>query len=277
VGIAQTLKVDMRVLLSSLLVLFSFTVNADKFIVASQNLSYYPHYDFRSPVDKGLVWAILEAYAHDRGHEFKYLSMPVLRLQKEVLKGSVDLIYPDHPTWTNPISTAEQKIFSSIITTTIAGTLVKPHQYRKPIESIKELSIPLGFSPLYWEPRISNGQLRLISTNDSITALELLHLGRSDAADCDYYVAQHLLSLYPNFQPMLFDPGLPIKEIEFMFSTVSNPELVADIDLFIQQNPQVISELKLRYGIVNPTQTLETIKEAARAYDETHHLNDFAQ
>ena len=35
---------------------------AERFIVGAQNLSYFPHYDFESDVDKGVGWAILEPF-----------------------------------------------------------------------------------------------------------------------------------------------------------------------------------------------------------------------
>ena len=45
-------------------------------------------YDFTSKVDKGVGWAILEAFSDASGHEFVYLDMPVRRLQIELNKGN---------------------------------------------------------------------------------------------------------------------------------------------------------------------------------------------
>lgn len=255
--------ITMRIFVLLLIIVSPLSL-AERFVVASQNLSYYPHYDFRSPSNKGYGWALLEAYAKESGHSFEYIAMPVLRLQRELLKGSVDLIYPDHPKWTNPVSKASQKHFSLPVVTTLAGTWVKPEQYLQPIDNIKKLGIPYGFSPRYWEQRINAGKLTLVGTNDSISALKLVEMGRVEAADCDYHVAKHLLALHPDLGPMKFDPTLPSKPVDFHLSTVHQVKLIEDINQFVLQHPALIARLKQQYGITDPTQTLLSIKQSIR-------------
>ena len=54
-------------------------VQAEKYIVASQDFNYYPHYNFQSETEKGLIWAVLEEFRKFSGHQFTYRPMPVLR------------------------------------------------------------------------------------------------------------------------------------------------------------------------------------------------------
>ena len=96
-----------------LLIIFGGNLaQAEQYIIGAQNIEYFPHYDFTSKVDKGVGWAILEAFSDASGHEFVYLDMPVRRLQIELNKGNVDFVYPDNPRWNSADTTIDQKTFS---------------------------------------------------------------------------------------------------------------------------------------------------------------------
>ena len=47
--------------------LLPLSATAETYVVASQNIPYYPHYEFAAPKDKGFAWALLEAYAAEAG------------------------------------------------------------------------------------------------------------------------------------------------------------------------------------------------------------------
>ena len=101
--------------------LLSTLLHAETYIVGAQNIRYYPHYDFDSTVDKGIGWAILEAFSVETGHEFIYHAMPIERLQRELSKGNVDFVYPDNPKWFNPTASAENKYFSTPLVHALGG------------------------------------------------------------------------------------------------------------------------------------------------------------
>ncbi|CAA0299884.1 conserved exported hypothetical protein [Alteromonas alvinellae] len=140
---------------------FSFNTYADKYIVGAQGLAYFPHYDFSSPVDKGVAWSILEAFSEASGHEFIYLSLPIRRLQLELVKGNVDFVYPDNRGWYNSITTSSDKYFSLPLTNAVTGTIVKRENVGKGIEKIKHLAMPLGFTPVNWQQRIDNKHTKI--------------------------------------------------------------------------------------------------------------------
>ena len=240
--------------------LLSLSVRAETYVVASQNIPYYPHYEFSSEVDKGFAWALLEAYSKHTGVSFEYVAMPVLRLQVELEKGNVDLVYPDHPTWTNPVNDNKTKHYSAPLTDSLVGTFVKAPRYGQDISRIRKLAIVLGFSPLYWQDRIDNGKTKLISVADNKAALYLAQLDRADAVDMDYYVANYLLSTLSDVDDFVLDPNLPVTTVEFCLSTLNNPELVADISEFIAQHPDVVAKLKAQYGLDDPTERLKKLR-----------------
>ena len=233
---------------------------AETYVVASQNIAYYPHYEFSAVKDRGYAWALLEAFAADRGIKFEYVSMPVLRLQIELEKGNVDFVYPDHPTWTNPVNDNATKHFSAPLTESLVGTFVKPERVGQGISSIRKVSIVLGFSPLYWQEHIDSGQTKLISVADNKSAIYMAQWDRADAFDMDYYVAKYLMQKLDDVDDFKLDPDLPVTVVEFCLSTVKNPELLLELNEFIASNPGLVAMLKARYNIGNARYRLESIR-----------------
>jgi len=239
--------------------LFASTIaHAEKFIVGAQNIEYFPHYDFTSPIDKGLGWAILEAFSKKSGHEFLYLSMPTRRLQMEMLKGNVDFVYPDNPGWYNQITKTKDKYFSQPLTQAITGTLVKTENAGKGIDAIKRIAMPLGFTPVNWQSRIDNSLTQIIWVTSTYSGLSMLQLNRVDATDLEYHVAQHFSLRTQQLGQFTLDLTLPHNEIPFMLSSLRHKKVIDELNSFIQNNPDIIGEINMRYNI----KSLEQLKQS---------------
>lgn len=238
-------------IVSLLLTVYSTSLAAEKYIVGAQNIQYLPHYDFSSPVDKGVGWAILEAFSKHSGHEFIYLSMPIRRLQMELMKGHVDFVYPDNPNWYNQITKAEDKFFSLPLTHAITGTLVKQKNSGKGINSIKRIVMPLGFTPVNWQTRVDEKLTEIIWTSDIYAGLSMLQKGRVDAMDLEVHVGKYYSEHTLGFDNFVLDLTLPHNEAPFMLSTLHHQAILAELNQFIKSNPQKIREIKQAYGIIN--------------------------
>jgi hypothetical protein len=249
-------------LLFALFCFWQMPVKAEKYIVASQNFNYYPHYNFQSETDKGFIWAVLQEFSKFSGHQFIYRPMPVLRLQRELEKGTIDLVYPDNPLFKNTQTFAKGKYYSDTIVRTLGGTMVKLSRLGEDISKIKRLSIPLGFTPqLGWESLINSKKVSLIPVVTPMAELQLLALGRVDAAEVDYFVSQYQLQNNPEFKEFKFDPNLPKSEVEFKLSTIKQTWLIDEINEFIRSQPQLLKRLKLQYGISEPEEILQKLKQ----------------
>ncbi|WP_218312613.1 transporter substrate-binding domain-containing protein [Alteromonas antoniana] len=252
------LRLTFAVLFSSLL---SLTSQAETFIIGAQNIQYYPHYDFSQENDKGLAWAILEAYADQSGHELIYHDMPIKRLQLEMRKGNVDFVYPDNPKWYNQIVPASEKYFSAPLTRALGGTIVNPNDVGKGIDRIQRLSIPLGFTPVNWQQRVDLKQTRLVPVSDTLSALYLLKKDRVDAANLEYSVTQYLTLTSPQYGPFTLDPALPYDNVGFMLSTINHPAVLTDINTFIRTHGELIDSLKQKYNLRDPEIILKELRE----------------
>ncbi|WP_158971343.1 transporter substrate-binding domain-containing protein [Paraglaciecola sp. L3A3] len=234
---------------------------AEKFVVASQNFNYYPHYNFQSGTNKGIIWAILQEFSAYTGHQFVYHQMPVLRLQRELEKGTIDLVYPDNHLFNKDKNFAKGKYYSDTIVRTLGGTMVKAAKLGQNISTIKRLSIPLGFTPQEgWEVLINAKKVTLIEVNTPLAELQLLAKDRVDAAEVDFFVSQHQLQNNPQFREFVFAPELPHSVVEFKISTVNKTQLIDEINKFIRSHPKMINELKVQYGIVEPELILQRLK-----------------
>lgn len=248
-----------RILLA-LFCLWQAPVQAEKYIVASQNFNFYPHYNFQSETDKGFIWAVLQAYSEVSGHQFEYHTMPVLRLQRELAKGTIDLVYPDNPRFNQRKLFAEGKYYSDTIVRTLGGTMVKSSRVGKGRQTIKRISIPLGFaSQVGWRDLIDSKDVTLVPVATPTAELELLALDRVDAADVDYFVSQNQLINNPRFHDFKFDPSLPTTVVGFKLSTIKQAGLIDEINDFMQSQPQLIKRLKLAYGLEDPDVVLQKL------------------
>lgn len=247
-----------RLVLIIFLIPGSFS-RADTIVIGTQNLHYFPHYDFTSTSDKGLAWAIFEAFKATTEHEFVYISMPVLRLQKELAKGSIDLIYPDNPKWYNPVISNKQKTYSQPVTRALGGTIMRPSKVGLGISDVRRLAMPLGFTPVNWQDRVNKRLTHLIRVNDTLNALELIALDRADAANLEYHVTQHIVSQHPWLGRFTLDPKLPHDGVAFMLATISHTAVIEEFDAFIATHGDLMKQLHDRYNIKSPEEILDLL------------------
>lgn len=227
----------------------SSSVFAERFIVGAQNLSYFPHYDFDSDVDKGVGWAILEAFSDATGHEFIYVALPIRRLQMELAKGNIDFVYPDSERWYNNITDSNDKSFSLPLTQAVTGTIVKKKKAGRGIAVVKNLAMPLGFTPVNWQERVNNGDTLLTAVKDVTQGFALLQQEKVDALDLEYHVAQFSTASLPQYDDVTLDLTLPHNEVAFSISTLRQQAIINELNRFITSNPKLIETIRIKYSI----------------------------
>ncbi|WP_334049066.1 hypothetical protein [Alteromonas gracilis] len=238
---------------------FSSTIQADTYIVGAQNIEYSPYYNFSSPHEKGLGWAILEAFSKHSGHQFIYLSMPVKRLQIELKKGNVDFVFPDNPRWNDHITHSVDKAYSLPLVDTFAVTLVKPENKGKGISFVSNLIIPDGFTPAKWKKQVNENTVYVIGVNSVYEGLSLLNKEKANAMDIEYNVAQRIIRRYPNIGEFTADLTLPFNTVSFSVSTLKHPDIIHELNTFLNSNSKTINEIKNKYGIEETKQLTQRL------------------
>ena len=216
----------------------------------------------------GVGWAILERFAEYSGNEFVYLSMPVRRLQMEMLKGNIDFVFPDNPNWYNPITDAKDKVFSVPLVHTLAATLVKPKNVGKGMDAIKRLALPLGYTPVRWQNKIDAHKVEVIPVSDTYSGLTMLQHDRVDAIKIGYHVSAHFSRRFPQLGSFVVDVTLPHNEVAFQLSTMHSPKLIAELNEFILKHDALIKSLYEQYEIEYPSVLIEKFRQQQQVTNE---------
>lgn len=235
-----------------LLTIVSFYSAAEKLIVGAQQLDYFPHYDFTSQQDKGVGWAILEAFASHAGYELAYVSLPVKRLQIELQKGSIDFVYPDNARWQNSFVDKKPKTFSQPIVHTLTGTFLKPEHLGQPMHTLKRIALPRGFSPTKWQQQIQAQQVQIVEVDDVYDGLRLLKEDEVNGINLEYHVIDYFTRRYPQLGSFTLDTSLPNKDVEFQLSTVKYPEVIEELNAFLISHKPMLDKIRQDYAIQNP-------------------------
>ena len=228
---------------------------ADNFVVGSQSINYFPHYHFDSDSDKGFAWKLLEAFAESEAISFKYQSFPIKRLQRELQKGTIDFVYPDNARWHASSVDAQlqpvSKTYSLAFIVTTSGTITTRDKLGKNLSEFKSLALPFGFTPVKYKATHFD-KVRKISTPDAESALRMLLMNRVDGADVEYNVMQHArLQIDPDNR-LVLDLSLPHDRVAFQLSTIHHPDLISRLNTFIQNNEELIRQLRNTYNIKLP-------------------------
>jgi ABC-type amino acid transport substrate-binding protein len=234
-------------------------VSADTYIVGAQNIEYYPYYNFSSDYEKGLGWAILEAFSKQSGHRFVYLSMPVKRLQIELKKGNVDFVFPDNSRWYDQITHGLKKVYSKPLTETFAVTLVKSENVGKGMNHISRIATPDGFSPVKWEQQIRQGNVDVTGVEGIYDGLRLLQDKKVDALDVEYNAAQYFVRRFPQMGPFTADLTLPHNVVTFSLSTLKYPDIVDELNAFLVSESDDINKIKAKYGIEDTKKLIDRL------------------
>ncbi|BDX08016.1 hypothetical protein MACH26_35370 [Planctobacterium marinum] len=228
------------------------------YVIGSENIGYYPHYDFMNSEQPGYLSSLLKLFAEQYNLELVFVALPNKRLHLALEQGVVDLAYPDNPNWgKKPVNRQLSKFYSQPITQVLGGTIVHTRQKGKGLREFKSLVVPFGFTPIKWQQRIDQNEVRLVQVADALKALELVQRQRVSGADIEFHVAMHLIDTHPQLTNLTLDPGLPYDIVGFSISTYKHPELLKQLDAFIATHPNEILELKQRYGLRSPKNILE--------------------
>jgi hypothetical protein len=229
-------------------------VSGEIYVVGAESIDYYPHYHFDDEKDKGYAWAVLEEFAKESGHVFKYEAYPIKRLRRELLTKKIDFLYPDNPKWNTQQQKQSGKIFSLALVTAIGSTMVATTRLRTGINNFKSLSVPRGFTPIKWTSLISQNRVHIVEVSDALAALRMVIIGRVDGADVEYNVATHLLRELGQQQTLKFDPSLPHDPVTFHLSSIEQETIKLQFNQFILNHGEQLHQLKQHYNIIEPHQ-----------------------
>lgn len=245
----QFMKKILPILVVTLTLTLGTAVQAAQYTVGVEDLSYYPHYTTENGEYRGFARALLDAFAKDNGHTLVYKKLPVNRLFAELIKGGVDLKYPDNAYWSKEMKAGSNVTYSEPIVEYIDGASVKPAAKGKGVDAISKLGTVRGFTAWSWMGRIDAKQVS-VSENNSLEGLIKQGIkGRVDAVYGNVAVIRHQLSELKLDGQLVFDESLPHSKDFYYMSTTTKPKLIDEFNAWLASNTDKVSALKQQYKI----------------------------
>ncbi|ALS99933.1 substrate-binding periplasmic protein [Lacimicrobium alkaliphilum] len=229
------------------LVLISFSLQAERYLIGIEAINFYPHYDFSPDSEGGFANEVFVLFAEISGLKLEMVPLPPKRLYHE-LDRRMDFIYPDHPRWVQYQGTAPQRYFSQAVTGNLGTAMIRPQLADARPEDIRSVAIIHGFTPVAWLSR-SADRIDLIEVPDAQSAIGLVLKGRVDAADVEYNVGSHILRQSDREGDLLPALNLPYTLGSYHLSSVKHPQIIEQFDKFLLEHQTEIQRLKSKYRI----------------------------
>lgn len=226
-------------------------------VVGIEQIDYYPHYDFSAGQQRGYFYDLMQLFAKSSGYRISYTALPVKRLYVEA-NNSIDVVYPDNPSWQQHHLTDHQKTYSEPVVYTLGSTMVLAENRHMPLDKFKSLAVIHGFTPYRWLALQSQYKFRIVDVADSTSALGLVLKARVHGASIELNVANEYLRRQGLSGALVAAEHLPFTELPFLLSSVNKPELIGEFNRFLQQHPTEIKQLKQKYQLLEHRSELNT-------------------
>ena len=229
---------------------FSAFSAQQQFIVCTEDINFYPHYDFTRPDSPGFANEVLALFSKEYGYRFSFQPLPVKRLYHE-LDNLVDFIYPDNPNWTSLQRVDGQRLFSEPVIYNLGTTMVRPEQQHITLSEFRTLAVIHGFTPTAWLKIRQQYRFKLYEVPNAVSAINLVLKGQLDGADVEYNVAQHILRSQQQEGALVAATQLPRTRVSFHLSSVRHPEVLQQFNRFLLSHKAEIASLKQKYQLTD--------------------------
>lgn len=217
--------------------------------IGVSNLNHYPSFNFEANQNKGACWEILELFAAQHNYIFDYIPLPKARLQSELEKGEIDLVFPDNPLWTAHKSKPDNNIYSNPIIRGVSATFVDEFNKDIIFTDVRSVSIPFGYTATKWSPDDKDHTIYIMPARDLEIALHRVKIGSTIAASVDYNAGLYIISNNPSLTNLVVNHNLPYSKVTYHMSTFRNVELLEQLSQFLINNEKHIEEIKIKFGL----------------------------
>ncbi|MBZ9612661.1 substrate-binding periplasmic protein [Rheinheimera maricola] len=221
-----------------------------KFTIGTEDINFYPHYDFTAPDSTAFANEVLQLFAKEQGYQFSFQPLPVKRLYHE-LDNLVDFIYPDNSNWAKYQDSQASRIFSEPVIYNLGTTLVLPANKEINLTQFRTLAVIHGFTPIAWLAMRGEHKFKLYEVPNAVSALNLVLRGQLDGADVEYNVAQQILRDQQQEGALVVASQLPMTRVSFHLSTIRHPQVLQQFNRFLLSHNEQINALKQKYQLTD--------------------------
>jgi ABC-type amino acid transport substrate-binding protein len=225
------------------------------YVVGVEDLDYFPAYSFggerlAASADHGCAGAILDLFAKTTGVKFEYRPLPVKRLYRDLMQGSIDFKFPDNANWQQELRKNKKIAYSEPLFEYVDGVMVLPSNKGRSKENLKILGTVLGFTPFDFLAEIQQKKVAVSETTDFGALFTHTIRGRMDGAYANVAVARRYLNEKMK-QPdaLVFDSSLPHTRDGYRLSTLKHANMIEKFSAFLKEKKVEIDTLKKNYMV----------------------------
>ncbi len=229
--------------------LLASAASAANLTMGVENLSYLPYYSMQDNTYQGFARELFDAFANERGHHIEYRPLPVERLYRSLLDGSIDLKFPDNPTWRRELKTEHAMHYSDTVAPFVDGVMVVAGR-ASALPTPPRIGTIRGFTPWPLLDDIAQGRVTLTENNSISGLLRQTIAGRLDGAYINVAVAHfHLKNSLHQDAALTLDERLPNTRSAYFVSTIRQSMIIEVLNKWLQENAPRIRALQQQWGI----------------------------
>lgn len=223
---------------------------AGDFKIGVEATDYSPLYKGDSGEYAGFGRELLDAFGAKYGHKFTYVAVPVARLYDEFLvKKSVDFKFPDNSYWAGDAKKGMNVSYSKGLSNVIDGAMVVPANKGKKA-AVATLVTVRGFTPYAYLDAIKAGKIKVTEVTSPEQAIKMVQSGRTEAAYLGVVAAEYIMNDKMKIPgALVFDDKLPSSASDFVVSSLTHPEVLAQLDEFLVKDKASVEKIKAKYKV----------------------------
>ncbi|BCD87883.1 hypothetical protein PSm6_42900 [Pseudomonas solani] len=225
--------------------------HGESYVVGVERQSFQPHYWVDEQGEyRGFAREVLDLFARSERIELSYRPLAVTELTGRLLKGEVDLKYPDSPEWADDLKAGKPMAYSEPVVGYVDGVLVEPQRVGQGVETLQRLAMVQGWTPRGYQSRIDEGKVQLVQGNDLRQMIRQALKKQADGAYFNVVVATYYLdNIRARPGALVFDPSLPHTRGTFQLSSSRHPELIQRFNRFLAEHKGEVDALKAQYRV----------------------------
>ncbi|WP_245621477.1 substrate-binding periplasmic protein [Enterovibrio calviensis] len=222
----------------------TFTIGVQPFT------DYSPYSSYQNGDYQGFNRDLLDAFAEKSGYHFEYQALPLKRLYRSLLTGSIDAKYPDNPRWSQNLKEGYEVVYSQPVVSFVDGIVMLDEDHDNPREELHNIGMISGFTP--W-PFLSDIQAKKINVFEAVNMDALIKMLLTERIDGIYtntaVIRLKLLKDHQDAPAISLNRQLPFLSGTRHLSSTQHPELIIQFNQFLKDNTDYISSLKKKHGL----------------------------
>lgn len=215
----------------------------NRLIIGVEEQSYPPYYDYDGSKMAGCFAPIINKFADEYGYDITFKSLPIKRLYRDLRMELIDLKFPDNPHWWESRTDVTSVRFSAPVIHFSDGYVVLDKNIDIKTDELKSIGKLRGFTLSMCSSFGCIGEHQLKVVGDSGSLINQLEGGHVDAVFANIKVLEQLST-----KPIAMARYLPQIHDSYRVSSVSRPDVIAKLDIFLQAQHSFIRKSLEQHG-----------------------------